>query len=145
MPKGTQKSISIESHTRPIPLARPKFGRNHAYNPSKPEMKKFYDWALKFAPKKPLEGEIVMYAWFTFTHPKIHFRTGKFSDILKPSAPYWHSKRPDLSNLIKFYEDALGYDGSKIFFLDDSQIASIHAYKNYGDEYKVRIQFSEII
>ncbi len=57
---------------------------------------------------------------FCFKRPKEHYRTGKYSHLLKDDAPKYPctSSTADLSNLIKFAEDCL----NKIAYHDDCQI-----------------------
>lgn len=62
-------------------------------------------------------------AWFYFNRPKCHFRTGKFSQLLKTSAPAHHAQKPDLDKLLRAACDAL--TGS--LWRDDSQVARIRA------------------
>lgn len=75
-----------------------------------------------------LRGPVSMSAVFLFARPKGHY--GKRG--LKPSAPRWHSVKPDLSKLQRSTEDAL----SGILFEDDARITSANISKRYcvGDE-----------
>ena len=75
---------------------------------------------------------------FTFKRPKSHFRTGRFSSELKPTAPREHCKTPDLDNLVKFYMDAM----TGKFYADDSQVIKLRARKLYGPENEVEIVIS---
>ena len=75
---------------------------------------------------------------FIFPRPKSHYRTGKFSHILKEDAPSLHICTPDLDNLIKFSLDAL----NKVFYKDDSLVVEVNALKRYiedGEEGKTEI------
>lgn len=75
-----------------------------------------------------LRGPVSMSAVFLFARPKGHY--GKRG--LKPSAPRWHSVKPDVSKLQRSTEDAL----SGILFEDDARITSANISKRYcvGDE-----------
>lgn len=75
-----------------------------------------------------LRGPVSMSAVFLFARPKGHY--GKRG--LKPSAPRWHSVKPDVSKLQRSTEDAL----SGILFEDDARITSATISKRYcvGDE-----------
>ena len=53
-----------------------------------------------------------------FTRPKSHYRTGRNENLLKKSAPMYHTIKPDYSNLAKFYEDCMNL----LVWHDDSQI-----------------------
>jgi crossover junction endodeoxyribonuclease RusA len=56
---------------------------------------------------------------FVFPRPKSHFRTGKFSNVLRDNAPsYCDSVSKDLDNLEKFYADSF----NSIHYVDDRQI-----------------------
>lgn len=66
---------------------------------------------------------------FRMKRPQSHFRTGKYSDQLKPSAPQEHTTRPDVTKLIRSTEDAL----TGILWKDDSQVTTQHATKEYVD------------
>jgi Holliday junction resolvase RusA-like endonuclease len=107
----------------------PKFNKRpflQNYDPSAKDKEKFI---LKCAsiPVTPITAPVMLYVKFYFERPKSHFRTGKFAGQLKPDAPQKHTTRPDLSNLVKFVEDAM----NKFFFKDDSQIFFIQADKYY--------------
>lgn len=52
-----------------------------------------------------------------------------------------HDKKPDLSNLIKFYEDC----ANSALFRDDAQIYSINATKHYDDNPRTEITIQEFI
>jgi len=58
----------------------------------------------------------------------------------KTSKLIQHTKRPDLSNLIKSIEDA--FNG--IIWKDDSQIIEIHARKIFGPADCITLQISEV-
>lgn len=47
-----------------------------------------------------------------------------------------HVKKPDLDNLVKFYEDCL----NSVCFSDDSQVVQIHAYKYYSQTPRTEIE-----
>tara|TARA_R100000152_G_C6755517_1_gene179244 strand:+ start:477 stop:908 length:432 start_codon:yes stop_codon:yes gene_type:complete len=135
--------VMITLPEKPQALKRHRHTKHgHVYNPSIKEQKLFHNRSLKFSPPFPIEGSVAIFCWFTFERPKIHYRTGKFSDQLKENVPFWHIIKPDLSNLIKFYEDALGL--SDHFFLDDKQICFAGGVKYYGSEPEVRIAINEI-
>ena len=47
----------------------------------------------------------------------------------------WFTVRPDMDNLLKPTLDEM----TGVLFGDDSQIVELHAYKRYGDEWKLQI------
>ena len=119
----------------PKALARPRFTkRGIVYDPSDHDKRAFALQASVFKPKKPIEGAIKLTLGFFFSHPKSHYRTGKYSHILKDnfSKNRFMDKKPDLDNLIKLVADSLPG-----FYKDDRQIVMVNAKKLYcaeGDE-----------
>jgi len=67
---------------------------------------------------------------FKMPRPKSHFGTGKNANILKKNAPHYHTTKPDIDNLVKFYLDCL----NGIAWEDDKQIIYIQATKTYSEE-----------
>ena len=65
-----------------------------------------------------------------FPRPKSHYRTGKHAGQLKLDAPVWVNKAPDLDKLVRAVCDALTAAG---VWIDDSQVATLHARKCYVD------------
>ena len=70
-----------------------------------------------------IRGPVSVSMVFLFTRPKGHY--GKRG--LKPSAPRWHSVKPDGSKLLRSTEDAL----SGVLFEDDARIVSSNVEKRY--------------
>jgi hypothetical protein len=68
-----------------------------------------------FTPKKPIAGAVKLTV--TFYKKKTKKLVGKYV-----------TKRPDLDNYLKLIIDSM----NEWFWLDDSQIAEIHASKKYG-------------
>lgn len=60
-------------------------------------------------------------ARLVFPRPVSHYGTGRNAGVVKPSAPHWHTGRPDLDNILKLVTDAL----HGRIFANDSQIAKI--------------------
>ncbi len=77
---------------------------------------------------------------FVMARPKCHFRTGKFSHILRDDAPTWHTTAPDATKLTRGVEDAL----TGVCWKDDSMIAVQHVTKRYGDRPGVMVSIAEI-
>lgn len=73
---------------------------------------------------------------FYLPRPQTHYGTGKNAGVLKPTAPPWHSSRPDVDKLIRALFDALTISG---VIRDDSQIAIVHVTKCYGDRPSARV------
>ena len=70
-----------------------------------------------------------MAAKFVFWRPASHYRTGKFSDHLKPSAPEAPMTYPDTEKLVRAVNDAI----EGIVFRNDSMVARLYAEKAYGE------------
>lgn len=101
---------------KPIPLKRPRFGQGRVYDSQKKLKERDQYYLRMHRPqmivKQPIELNIVFY----FQLPKRFKRR-----------EYLHYSRPDLSNLIKYYEDiCMG-----ILFDDDCIISRIVAEKRY--------------
>ena len=77
---------------------------------------------------KPSADAIALSLCFVMPRPKNHFRTGNNSDTLKPSAPDYHTSRPDLDKLIRCVKDGL----TGVAYRDDSQVIIVYAEKKYG-------------
>ena len=112
-----------------------KFG---TYDPSKKDKKEFYLKSINNKPKVALSGDLFLDLKFYMDRPKSHYRSGKYSDLIKDQFKnIIHTKKPDIDNLIKFVLDALS--GQNGFFLDDNLIESIYAKKIYSDNPKTMI------
>lgn len=64
---------------------------------------------------------------FYSSRPKSHYRSGRYSDQLKPSAPKFNTSRKDVDNMAKFILDALN---AKLY-VDDCQIVMLNCEKHY--------------
>lgn len=65
-----------------------------------------------------LDEPLQMDTTFFFQRPKSHYGSGRNADKKKPSAPVFHTKKPDTTKLIRSTEDAL----TGIIYRDDSII-----------------------
>lgn len=131
--------IKLEILGNPLALKRHRtFRRGNfvgQYDPSQNEKKDFLLTVQNKAPEKPITGSVMLTLVFFMARPKGHYGTGKNTGILKPNTPLWHTKRPDLSNLTKFVEDAL----NGIFWSDDSVISKLTAIKIYDEKPRTEI------
>ena len=115
---GTPKPLQRHRHTR----------KGFTYDPSVSDKKAFSLQADIMKPGKPLEGSLKINLKFYFKRPKNHYRTGKFSKLLKENIRgNYKANSPDLDNLVKLCLDSI--EGA--YFKNDSQIASIVAEKYY--------------
>ena len=127
---------------KPIPLKRHRpSARGGYYDPSSKDKKNIMLQIAKFKPKQPLKGDIMLKLVFTIPRPKNHYRTGKYSHLLKDNMPEYVSARPDLDNLVKLISDVL--ENAK-FYINDSQICRLQAEKVYGSNPKTEIIIEEI-
>ena len=80
---------------------------------------------------KNIEGAFAVKLSFFLKRPKAHFRTGRFSHLLRDDAPEFCTCRSDIDNLSKLVLDVL----SKInYWGDDSQVTLLYATKAWADE-----------
>ncbi len=86
---------------------------------------------------KPFDLSVEYHA----VRPRSHYGTGKNSSTLKPFHPRMMTKKPDLSKIIRAVEDGM----NKIVYLDDQQICSIRAVKQYSEKEGVKITITEIV
>ena len=89
----------------------------------------------------PIEtGALQLRVRFVFPRPKSHFGTGSRADVLKPTAPEYVSTKPDCDKLLRALFDAL----TGICFRDDSQIAHVNAWKEYGQAARMDVEVREL-
>ena len=124
----------------PISKKRPRFARRgkfvQTYNDQKKEESTFLSHAMQEWDNEPISNKAISIELrFYMKRPKSHYRTGKNAGKLKPDAPVFHAKKPDLDNMIKFVLDAL--NGS--VWLDDSLVCSISALKVYDEKPRTEI------
>jgi Holliday junction resolvase RusA-like endonuclease len=133
--------IELTVEGSPVALKRHKHLRNgHTYDPSKADKRYFLASVLNMAPKSPEYGPISMTLEFYVQRPKSHYRTGKYSHILKDNAPTWHTSRADIDNLVKLVLDAL----NGVFYKDDSQICHLETIKKYSNKPRTVVQMKGV-
>jgi len=120
--------LIFKADFRPTPLKRPRLVRNSIiYDPSKKDKKNWLQCVICHAPIKPFPGPLKINLEFYFPRPKSHYRSGKFSELLKQNAPNVHTSMPDVDNLSKFILDAM----NGVFYLDDRQVVELNSHKEY--------------
>jgi Holliday junction resolvase RusA-like endonuclease len=87
------------------------------------------DAADAIRPAEPIRGPLTVAMVFYLARPKSHYRSGKNADLLKPDAPHYPAKMPDLSKLARATEDALTDVG---MWADDAQVI---AYTSLAKKY----------
>lgn len=129
--------IDLFVEGNPKPQSRPRVsvraGRGFAYNADSKEMKawkKALDAELAGIPDRGLDGPMHVELMFRLPRPKSHYRTGKFSHLLKDSAPGDHQSRADLDNLAKVVLDKITRSE---YWLDDNQVISLAVTKRWND------------
>jgi len=84
------------------------------------------DNATKF---EIMTGPVRLTLHFYLPRPKHHSRS---NGELKPTAPSWHTSKPDLDNLTKAVKDAITQIG--VIWADDSQVGISWSEKIYADQ-----------
>lgn len=77
-------------------------------------------------PAEPVEISIDFY----LARPRYHFRTGARANELKPNAPSYVDKKPDVDKLARATLDALT---NSAVIRDDAQVAALTLVKRYAD------------
>ena len=106
------------------------------YDPSADDKADFRIVAQQQAPPEPISDPMLVKIGVYFPRPKSHYGTGRNSDKLKPSAPAFHTKKPDSDNCAKFVFDAL----NGIFWTDDSYICGLDIMKHYSTRPRTEVQ-----
>ena len=96
----------------PKPQARPRFARRGKFVTTYSQTTDWKKVCIKnakeiFACVGMYENAIRVDLAFYFQRPKSHYRTGKFSHLLRDDAPKYHVKKPDKDNLEKCVTDAM--------------------------------------
>jgi len=115
----------------PIPLARPRFAKNHVYDSQSNE--KFgtsLEIQAQHVSKEQFNGPLHIDFLFYMKIPKVSM---KRSNSMKGKP---HISRPDVDNLVKFYCDCM----IDVLFKDDCIISSLSAKKIY--DMKPRTEFT---
>ena len=115
-----------------IAQKRHRYARGFVYDPSSKDKKIAIQQIKEQFTGKPYTDGLKIKFVFHIKRPKAHFRTGKYANELKKTAPVYHTKRPDVDNFVKFYLDVLQMD--KTVYLDDSQVIELYAKKEYDDK-----------
>ena len=127
---------------KPIGKHRPRFARMgkyvKTYSDQETEEGLFFLQAQQQITKK-FTGNVAVKISFHMPRPKSHYRTGKYAGVLKDNAPIYHTKVPDIDNLVKFAFDCL----NKLAWNDDAQVSELSAIKVYSDEPRTEIQIME--
>lgn len=121
--------VTFEVPGRPVPKARPRVVKGHAYTPQKTaDYENTVRWCYKAAAggAAPISTPCTVEMVFRFPIPASARRKTK-PDKIQPGDPYPY--RGDLDNLCKAVLDAL----NGLAFTDDALVVGIAARKEYGD------------
>ena len=133
--------IRFEILGQPIAKQRPRVTRSGiAYTPSKTvnyEALVKYTYQSLYGHREPILGHIEATIIAIFPIPKSYSKK-KTEELLNGHNNY--DKKPDCDNLAKIVLDAL----NGIAYKDDSQVTSLHIYKEYGTQPKVIVCLKEI-
>ena len=91
-------------------------------------------------PDRPLLGPLRVDLFLFYGYLKGHYRTGRYSDLLKDSAPLWKETRPDKDNAEKFVFDAL----NGFLWHDDSQICAGGTIQQYSSDPRTEIYITPL-
>lgn len=78
----------------------------------------------------PLTGPVSVELQLHYTRPRSHHRTGRWAHHLRPDAPEYVTKAPDIDKAARAILDAL----TGICYRDDSQVAVLYAVKLWADD-----------
>jgi len=80
--------------------------------------------------KRKLTGPVSLRLIFTWDRPPAHYRTGKFSHLLRDDAPIWPDRDPDQDKLTRAVCDAL----TGVVWGDDNQVVDCHVTKAWAQD-----------
>ena len=125
--------MQIKLSHNPQSLKRHRSTRSgHIYDPSKKDKENTASEMLYYLgrnrPKSPLDYSIGVSMMFSFTRPKKHYRTGKFSHLLTAIAPQEMMSKPDIDTCAMFYLDSLVLAG---LIKDDNLVVSLQCFKDW--------------
>ena len=112
---------------QPRPRAFHRGGMTRVYDPGTAEgwKSQIAVEALPHKPETPIQGPVIVTLLFNFARPKSH----STSKGLRPTAPVYHTAKPDADNLAKAVLDCLT---QLCFWGDDAQVAVLNVRKHYG-------------
>lgn len=129
--------LKITVHGTPGPQGSKNVGRYGQVYESSPAVKPWRE-AVKYAALEAIRqtrgfeifmGPVRVRVVFYLTRPKSHYRTGRFADQLKPTAPDYVSTKPDIEKLLRSTHDALTAAG---VWRDDALVVAVNTEKCYA-------------
>jgi Holliday junction resolvase RusA-like endonuclease len=127
-PQGSKKAFAIYKGSRGARSFTGKIAQVEMSKYVKPWRESVAAAALTLDILDPFEGPLVADMVFSIARPKSHYRTGRFSHLLRDSAPTAPACTPDLSKLCRATEDAM----TGIVWKDDALVVK---YENFAKVY----------
>jgi len=130
----TSEKIIFEVEYPPTAQARHRYVNRgkfvQVYDPCAKKKKELLEACMIYAPKTAIEGPLRVDLLFNIERPRSHYRTGKYSHLLKDKyvGTNFHTQKPDIDNLRKFVMDAL----NGVFWIDDCQICEGDTLKGWA-------------
>lgn len=125
-PQGSKKAFVVGGHARVVDDSKKtKPWRQDVTSAAHSALQDWPDAAHTLA-VGPLHVTIV----FFLARPKAHYGTGRNAAVLKPTAPIYVDKKPDVDKLVRSTLDALTDAG---VYRDDNQVARLWVEKQYAD------------
>lgn len=108
----------------PVAKQRHRTANGRTYNPQS-EIERAIQWEMRriIGNDQPTDKPLILTLDAFFPRPKRHYGSGCNSCVVKPSAPIFHTNKPDHDNIIKFYMDCM----NKLVFIDDTQVVGFGA------------------
>ena len=113
-------------------------GYAHGYTPKATvAFEKAIAWAYRVARQGLFPKDVPLKLTATYYMPIPKSASKKLKTSLDG---WWHTKKPDTSNITKSVEDAL----NELAYADDSQIAWLDCRKIYGEPPRLEVEFTEL-
>ena len=134
-----KQQLAVEFRVNGLPA--PQGSKRHLGNGIMVESsKKVRPWRtdVQLAAERAYSGDVIsvpvhINVDFFFARPKSHYRTGKYSDLLKADAPLYASthRLGDLDKLLRSTIDALSFVTGGCVIRDDCLVVSLSSTKRY--------------
>lgn len=82
---------------------------------------------LRVAPERPLEGAVSVRLTIYVPRPRSHYGTGRNTNTLKASAPWFPPAGVDVDKVARAILDA----GTRVWWVDDARVASLEIHRVY--------------
>jgi Holliday junction resolvase RusA-like endonuclease len=133
-------AISISIPGPPVPKARARIGKGHAYTPERTATAEIdigyaMQQARTAAGQDILQGPLAVNIVFIFKPPISWPKKRKIAALGTP-----HTQKPDLDNLVKILDS-----GNAVLWNDDAQIWRISATKEWGVEARTEIVVQPLV